>query len=60
MGEKEEQGGGDQCPESSMVIGGERMRLLVSDWWNFQRRDFQRTKDIQRVREGEANQYKTF
>ena len=27
--EKEEQG--DQYPESSMVIGGERMRLLVSD-----------------------------
>ena len=31
VGEKEEQGGGDQYPESSTVIGGERMRLLVSD-----------------------------
>ena len=32
VGEREEQGGGNQYPESSMVIGGERIRLPVSDW----------------------------
>jgi len=44
VGKKEEQGG-NRCSESSMAIGGERIRVHVSDWWTFQRRDFQRTRD---------------
>ena len=52
VGEKKEQGGGNQCPEFSMAIGGERVRIHVSDWWNSQMTDFQKTRDIQRLREG--------